>query len=1043
MKSHFHDLDILMVVAGMDMAPDTISSGKSLGGSETAGIQLAEALAKMGHHVVLYCNTPKAQKVNDNLFFQNIGWIHHAQGSFPKGFIDYARSTPLDLCIVQRMPQFFGFGFETKVNFLWQHDLATKTGPSYFHPQLWNIDKILVVSEFMKKQYQSVHGGLDSLYEVTRNGIDLSLIESVPEQKRDRFRLTYTARPERGLDILLKKVFPRILQMEPRAKLYLTRYSDPAILPLYQELDQVIKQFGDRVEFLGNLGKQALYEHYKQSRLYVYPSTFEEVSCITAQEVGACGAVMIGPWRGALPETCNGAHVLLRDDGSPGRPEDEPEPGFKPVSDAFCEAVAQKTVELIHDDQQWQRLSRQGRRNAEGWTWEPVAERWTALAHNLIAARSDDPIRLTKHFLIHSDVVAAQKLGEKTKDPRVVSTVQSYIDMNVPFLNETDPEKRRAAINEFYEQRSGGARANWQTGFFADQEPRLKVLLNFIEQRKDKIRTLLDFGCAHGGYARAISNAFPHIRVVGVDNSPSLIRCANQMKSGAGPDGRPACLYPDNLEFAVGDENTMWQVPDGSQTDRIMTAEETERRKFDMVVCMEVLEHLPHSEEVARKLDALCKPDGWMAFTVPNGRRERDEFVSKGVPPVHVRAFDLHDIRDLFGKRKNYSVAIFSDLKETEFDRSFSGWFMVTYQKDDLTIGDVNWERKFFLQGPRETLAVCMMARNDDATLRRCLKAVQKIADQIIVVDNGPSTDRTVETALEFDATVRAGTSPFFCYTHMIIHPQDQIEPGVCIMAGFETTRNESIAGAWPDWILWIDADEWFVESPNVYKYLRPNCYYGYGVNQHHLSMDAGKLKVDMPVRLFRNHKDIKFFGIVHEHAELGPNRGMGRDCAAQADLNISHDGYINEGVRRGRFSRNLKLLECDRLKYPERLLGKYLYDVRDNVHIARYLIEANGGQLNEEAIQRCEAVIKMYRETFLGDNAVAALSDEGLQYYSEALAILGRGYEFCVGADVRKQGAQPVNPERFRAETADEAMKIIGSRFKRTTATLEGPYMA
>ena len=1029
-----YDLDIVMVAAGMQMTGGMLEEGRSLGGSETAGIQAARALANLGHHVTVFCNTERAHRDHDVLF-QPVGWVHHPQGSFPKGFIDYVRSTPIDVCIVQRMPAFFGFGIETKVNLLWQHDFATKAGPSNFHGQLWNIDRILVLSEFMKKQYQQVHGGPDRLYFKTRNGVDLEMIDSIPEQQRDRFRLTYTARPERGLDILLQRVFPEILKREPRAQLYLSRYSDPAVLPLYQEMDALIKSFGDRVVFMGNLGKKSLYEHYKKSRLWLYPSQFEDTSNIACQEFGACGGVFIGPWRAALPETCGGAHVLIRDDGSPGRPEDPPEPGFKGVSDAFCQAVADKAVELMHDDAQWERLSMAARKRAEDWNWGPVAKEWTELCHDLIAKRSADQVRLTKHFLVHCDVVAAQKLAERTDDKRVRLSTRIYIDKFVPFMNAPEGPERHEAINEFYEQRSGGDRANWRTGFFAEQEPRLKALLMWMEPKvkAGEIKTALDFGCAHGGYARVISNMFPEVKVVGVDNSPSLIRCANEMKAGKLDDGSPACKYPENLFFALADEDEAIPILKGHES----------AGQFDFVFAMEVLEHLPNSEEVAQKLERHCRPNGHMLFTVPTGRRDRDDLVTKGVPPVHVRSFDLHDIRDMFDHRKGCQIVSFTDLKELEYDRSFAGWLMVTYQKDDKEVGRVDWDRKLFLQGPRETLAVCMITHNSDQVLRRCLSSVRDIADQLIIVDNGPSTDRTIETALEFGAQVRAGTSPHFCYSHMAIHPWDQIQPGVCEPAGFETPRNESIDGVWCDHICWIDSDEFFTQPAAVLKYLRPNIYYGYAVNQHHLSVDAGKLKIDLPVRIFRNHQGIKFFGKVHEHAEIGPNRGMGNDCMAMPDLHISHDGYVDESVRRKRFQRNLKLLECDRITYPTRLLGTFLYDVRDRLHMARYAIEQAGGRVSDEARRHCELVIESYRKNFMGAGHMAVLAIDGLQYYSEALAILGLGAEFCVAVDAKRAGTGAPPYEKFRAMDKDEALRIIGMRLNHLTQQFEGPYAA
>jgi glycosyltransferase involved in cell wall biosynthesis/SAM-dependent methyltransferase len=1018
-----YNLDWILAVSGMAMSGDTIPSGLSIGGSETCAIQCAEALAKLNQHVVIFCNTETPHEKN-GVFYQPIGWINHAQGSFPKGFIDYARSTPTDVAVIQRIPGFLSFPLETKVNLLWQHDLATRTGPSNFHNQLWNIDKIMVLSNFMKKQYQLVHGGPDHLYELTRNGIDLDLIDSVPEQERDRFKLIYTARPERGLDILLERVFPLILKLEPRAKLYLSRYSDPNVVPLYQQLDQVIQSFGDKVVFLGNLGKQELYKHYKQSRLFIYSSQFEETFGITPLECGANGLPFLGPWRGALPETCAGSSVLIRDDGSPGRQEDDVEPGFKGVSDAFCEAMAKKAVELMHDDRRWETLSRKARKHAETQSWAGVAEQWIDMAHELIAKRSDEPVRMTKHFLVHSDIVAAKKYTEAIGNDSLKLNVQKYIDRYVPFMNETDPEKSRLAIKDFYEARSGGDYANYQTGFYAEGELRLHALIRFLEQHSE-VKTLLDFGCAHGGYARVLSNRFPELKITAVDTSPSLVRCCEEMKVSKLPDGSPACLHPENLTFQVADESTELE------------------QTFDLVASMEVLEHIPHAEEFAQKLERHCKPDGWMIFTVPNGRRERDELIGKGIPPVHVRSFDLHDLRDLFGKRQDYSVASFSDMQEIGWDKSFAGWFMVSYKKDDGKIGEINWERKFFLQGPRETLSVCMITNNCDETLRRCLKSVEHVADQIIVVDNGPSTDRTVETALEFGAEVRAGTSPFYCYTHMQVHGQDAIRAGACDMAGFETPRNESTEGAWADQILWIDGDEKFTDPQNIYKYLRPNIYYGYAVLQHHMGVDipGGLMKTDLPVRLYRNHSGIKFYGVVHEHAEIGPDRGMGKYCSAMKDLNIAHDGYINENVRRGRFHRNYYLLQCDRIKHPTRKLGIFLYDVRDNLHMARYTLEANQGQVTADVRKYCWSVIKAYQEHFMYQAELGALAHDGLNYYSEALGILGLGIEVAHLIEVKSPGAQPPQQERFRAMDKAEAGKLIAFHMDQLGGPDIGPY--
>lgn len=1029
MKQYF--LDATIFCHGMPMAGDTILSGKSLGGSETCAIQAAEEMSRQGHRPVIFCNTEQQHECN-GVVYMPIGWVKQANGNmFPKGFLDYARSTPHDVLIIQRLPGIVSWEFQSKVNLLWQHDLATRTGPSNFHGTMWNVDRILVISEFMKRQYQEVHGGPDSVFHVTRNGIDIGLIDSVPEQERDRFKIMFTSRPERGLDIMLRDVLPRLLQREPRIQLYISRYDDVATLPLYQQCAQMAARYGDRVVNLGNLSKQELYRHYKQAWVYAYSSVFEEVSCLTLAEIAACGGVFVGPWKAALPEHKGGAPVLIRDDGSIGQPGDPLDKGLGPVSPKFCDRMADEILDLVHNDERWARLSKRGREKAERWTWEAVVKDWMDLAHQIIAERSSEPRRLVKHFLVNSDVVAARKYVKQLGDEKLQRSVDRYAERFVPFMKLEDGAERKAAMAKFYEDRSGGDNASWQTAFWADQEPRLQVLRDWIAQQGDKIGSVLDFGCAHGGYARALSNALPSLRVVGLDVSPSLIRCANELKIGLMTDGSPACNYPDNLKFIVGDEDSQltlenfhdkggWEPENTTGQD----AEDWRKVTFDLVTCMEVLEHVPDSEAVIKKLERHCKPGGWMAFTVPHGHRERDEFVTKGVPPVHVRSFDRHDLIDLFGHRQDFQVVAFSDFKELDYDRTFSGWFMVLYRSDGQDVGQIDYERKFFLQGPRETVSVCMITNNAENTLHRALKSVVKLADEIIVIDNGPSTDSTVEMARQYTPDVRAGTSPFWCYAHKTRHQPMEIRPGQCDMAGFETPRNESIQGAWGDWIHWIDADEALLNWQDVWKYLRPNCYLGYAVNQHHLSVDADRtMRTDIPCRVFRNHRGLRFYGLVHEHAETAINGGIGPQNIV-IPINIHHDGYANEDIRRGRFNRNLRLLECDRLKYPDRMLGIYLYEVRDNVHMARYAMEAAGGQVTDEVRRYCWTVVNSYRKHFLGKSVL--LAQDGILYYSDALTMLGLGVEVALDIDVRQQGAH-LNGGGTRCRVMDyEEAKLV-----------------
>ena len=104
-----YKLDIVILCHGLPMHGGMLEEGESLGGSETAGIQVAESLAKAGNYVTLFCNTEKPHTYR-NVKYTPMGWQETGQGPFPKGMFDYLRSNPVDLVICQRQPNFLRFG---------------------------------------------------------------------------------------------------------------------------------------------------------------------------------------------------------------------------------------------------------------------------------------------------------------------------------------------------------------------------------------------------------------------------------------------------------------------------------------------------------------------------------------------------------------------------------------------------------------------------------------------------------------------------------------------------------------------------------------------------------------------------------------------------------------------------------------------------------------------------------------------------------------------------------------------------------------------
>ncbi|PYZ97558.1 glycosyl transferase [Alteribacter lacisalsi] len=88
------------------------------------------------------------------------------------------------------------------------------------------------------------------------------------------------------------------------------------------------------------------------------------------------------------------------------------------------------------------------------------------------------------------------------------------------------------------------------------------------------------------------------------------------------------------------------------------------------------------------------------------------------------------------------------------------------------------------------TISLCMIVKNEEEVLARCLDTIKDIVDEINIVDTG-STDRTVEIAKQYTDRVF-----FFEW-----------------IGDFAAARNESFKHATKDYILYLDADDVIYEE--------------------------------------------------------------------------------------------------------------------------------------------------------------------------------------------------------------------------------------
>ena len=985
-------MDITMAVPGLPFNGKTFDS-QSLGGSETAGYYMAKALAKLGHRVQVFCNT-QPMSCED---------VDYLPLDMFRPFVEY---TTHDVCIVQRQPELLAANCRARFTGLWCHDLAMGRHEAAVKGVAWNYDKVFVLSEFMRQQYKDTYHLDDNSLFVTHNGVDLALVEKVKANmaagvKRNPLSLVYSARPERGLDVLLAEIFPRILQHEPNARLFLSAYDNPvdSMREFYANCNALAARLGDRVVNLGALTKAQLYEVYLNAGVYVYPTPspqaldFDEVSCISAMEAQACGLPFVTTARGALPETiAPGAGALIT--APIGMP-------------AYYDSFVTETLRLMRSPSDWREASRRGEERAATYGWDGVAEQWTAMFESQFKERTANTATMANHFWRHSDIYAAKACLAKLPADDVASKwVRERVETDWAFLNEEDGFRKQ------YERI--GSTHNPDVINWAPREPRYAAMREWLAKMSKEVMKAIDYGCAHGAYATNLMKELPHLSITGVDIDSRGIELGYQFAEALG--------VKERWRGVVG---TFTRLSDAS------VPEMTEQ--YDLAIAQEVLEHVEDPAEILKALEARVRDDGFVYATVPFGPWEYSDY-RRYPHRAHIWEFDLQDLHDMLdakGREADVRISAMPYGYSPESGEPM-GWWVITYRVTEATrgkVGTINMERKLALQNPRQTLSVAIIAGpNCEETLHWTLRSLEHTADEVVIADCGLSPD--AKSIIDSYAWKPLDGEPKHAMNIRVI-------PGVDPKTqGFETPRNMALAACTQDWVLWIDTDEKMLDVTNLTKYLRPNLYQGYSIRQHHFAVDT-TFSPDMPVRLFRNNKKLRFFGMIHEHPESALNCGPGNTIVV-ADVHIAHVGYLIETGRKQRFNRNYPMLQADIAKYPDRKLQK-LFIMRDNMLLASYELSQNGGKITPDIQARAEETIRLYREHFLAKGNMG--NTDPIQYYSQAVGLLGEGFDAVIQVSADKFDAKPNGHIKARFASTDDLVTEMTFRAKEAARPFESKY--
>ncbi|KMY68985.1 hypothetical protein AAU61_05385 [Desulfocarbo indianensis] len=365
---------------------------RALGGSETALVQVARALAQRGHRVQVFCRCPKP------------GIYHAVRYRDRKDLVRAAGEERFDALVVSRFFAALDLPLQAGLKVLWNHDVLDK--PRELAQRLEGLDLALVLSCFQAQGYAERLPACAGKLAITRNGLDLELIaETIRGVERQPDLVTYVSRPERGLKLLLEKIWPRLKEARPELRLAVCGYQvadtalHPALRREYVDIERLLKQ-SPGVEVLGGLAKKAYYRHLASCGALLYPCVFPEISCIAALEAQALATPVLTSRAFALPETVRSPEFLVA--GRPGSRE-------------YVEAYIQKSLDLLGDPQTAARVADEARERIwQEHDWALIAAEWEELFLARLRQRlSDSKPATAVSLILAGDRQSAAKLMDE------------------------------------------------------------------------------------------------------------------------------------------------------------------------------------------------------------------------------------------------------------------------------------------------------------------------------------------------------------------------------------------------------------------------------------------------------------------------------------------------------------------------------------------------------------------------------------------------------------------------------------------------------
>ncbi|NFH90644.1 glycosyltransferase [Clostridium botulinum] len=211
-------------------------------------------------------------------------------------------------------------------------------------------------------------------------------------------------------------------------------------------------------------------------------------------------------------------------------------------------------------------------------------------------------------------------------------------------------------------------------------------------------------------------------------------------------------------------------------------------------------------------------------------------------------------------------------------------------------------------------LSICMMVKDEEKNLRRCLNSVKPLIEEgiaeLIIVDTG-SSDNTVDIVKEYTDKV---------YFHLWNND-------------FSSMRNISISYARGEWIFILDADEEVENVEELRKVLlnekiKDSNTLILEVKNIDTLKDKDNIAYSPSTRIFKNDGQFKYIGAVH-------NQPVYKEPTYNTKVSLVHYGYIlgDKELMDKKFLRTTTILESELKKDPNNVYYLFQLGVSYDMH--------------------------------------------------------------------------------------------------------------